>query len=43
MATNYLLGKAEVLMSKIPAPTQKPGKTHPYTLTESKERLGGAT
>jgi hypothetical protein len=36
---NYLLGRAEKLVDRIPAPKIKPDKAHPYTLDRAKERL----
>jgi hypothetical protein len=36
---NFLLGYGERLVEQIPPPRLKPGKAHPYTFQESKQRL----
>jgi len=36
---NFLLGKAERLVRKIPAPPMKPDKAHPYEFSTAKDRI----
>ncbi len=39
MANRFIIGKGELLTYDIPPPPMKPGKEHPYTLSEAMQRL----
>ncbi|MGA1836398.1 S8 family peptidase [Herbiconiux sp. 11R-BC] len=39
MATNYLIGRGELLVDSKEPPAMKPSKAHPYTVDEARNRL----